>query len=77
MTIVNQGRVHASEGTGYATSVERNSERQWNFVWISFFEGNEMGRGCEGPFTDKGAAEAAQDEFVSREASKGNVVHSR
>jgi hypothetical protein len=76
MTILNQGKVHASEGTGYVTTVERTSAEQWKFVWVSYFDGNEMGRDCEGPFTDKYAAEAARDEFVNREASKGNVVHS-
>jgi hypothetical protein len=77
MTIVNQGSVHASEGTGYVAAVERNSIGKWEFIWISFFYGNEMGRGCEGPFANKSVAEAARDKFVSREASKGNLVHLR
>jgi hypothetical protein len=75
MTIVNQGSVHVSERTGYVATVERNNVGKWEFVWISFFEGNEMGRGCEGPFTEKSAAEVARDKFVNSEVSKGNVVH--
>ena len=74
MTIVNQGKVHASQDTGYVTSIKQNRVGQWEFVWISYFEGKEMGPGSLGPYTDKRAAESARDEFVNREESKGNVV---
>ncbi len=77
MTIVNQGKVVATESTGYVTSVERNDAGQWNFIWRKFFDGNEMGSGSEGPFANKHDAEASRDAFVNREGSKGNVVHSR
>ena len=74
---MNQGKVHVSEGTGYVTTVERNSLGKWEFIWISFFDDKEMGRGSEGPFKNKRVAEEARDRFVNREVSKGNVVHSR
>ena len=77
MTIVNQGKVHVCEGTWYDTTVEQNSNGEWEFIWISYFEGNEMGRGSKGPFTNKNDAEAERDIFDNCEVSKGNVVHSR